>query len=124
MATHHESDHESQHEHAGDIRGEFHRLVNMSPTELENWLKTEDSKAVGWKGEDGDGEGESVGHEMGRHIVQMLRTKVGDLTEEDDRRMHKVVGYIKRHSAQRPAHVEGSNWEKSLKNWGHDPLKS
>jgi Protein of unknown function (DUF3140) len=38
--------------------------------------------------------------------------------------MRKVVGYVKRHLAQRPSSdVEDSNWRASLKNWGHDPLK-
>ncbi len=119
MAT----DHHDPHEHADDIRGEFRRLVNMTPAALERWLATDESKAVGWKGPDGDGEGESVGHAEGARIVAILHKRAGDLDAEDDRHMHKVVGYIKRHMAQKPAHPEGSNWEKSLKNWGHDPAK-
>jgi len=38
--------------------------------------------------------------------------------------MHEVVAYVKHHLAQRPAHPEGSRWEASLKNWGHDSGKS
>jgi hypothetical protein len=39
--------------------------------------------------------------------------------------MKKVVGYIRRHTAQRPTrNIETSNWRYSLMNWGHDPLKS
>jgi len=50
-------------------------LVNMSPSELKDWLETSDSQDSGWsKDNDGkveeDGEGhESVGHESGRKIV-------------------------------------------------------
>ena len=37
--------------------------------------------------------------------------------------MRKVIGYIRRHSAQRPANVYTSRWRYSLMNWGHDPTK-
>jgi hypothetical protein len=46
-----------------DIRHAFDDVVNMTPKELERWLETDESKAVGW------GDGESVGHESGRRIV-------------------------------------------------------
>jgi hypothetical protein len=37
--------------------------------------------------------------------------------------MRKVVGYIRRHLAQRPSgHVQDTRWRHSLMNWGHDPL--
>ncbi|HEU4458455.1 MAG TPA: DUF3140 domain-containing protein [Methylibium sp.] len=38
--------------------------------------------------------------------------------------MHKVVGYIHRHLAQRPHEVEHSRWRYSLMNWGHDPTRT
>ena len=35
--------------------------------------------------------------------------------------MQKVVGYIKRHLAQRPdGSLSETDWNYSLKNWGHD----
>ena len=38
--------------------------------------------------------------------------------------MRKVVGYIKRHSAQKPGgDIENTPWRFSLMNWGHDPMK-
>jgi len=38
--------------------------------------------------------------------------------------MKKVVGYVSRHTAQRPdGETQGTRWESSLKNWGHDPEK-
>ena len=105
------------------IRKEFDEAVNMSAAELETWLTTEESQAVGWKGEDGHGEGESVGHRSGLRIVELLHKKGGDLDEDDLAHMKKVVGYVHRHMAQEPAHPEGSRWAASLKNWGHDPAK-
>ena len=93
----------------------------MTPTELERWLGTDESQAVGWGGEDG----ESVGHESGRRIVAIKRKKQDDLGEDDYEQMRKVVGYARRHLAQGgPADdVEHSKWRYSLMNWGHDPLK-
>jgi len=107
-----------------EIRRDFQEAVNMTPTELEKWLDTDESKEVGWKGEDGKGSGESVGHKSGKRIVELLHTKAADLDEDDLAHMKKVTGYVHRHLAQKPAHPDGSRWEASLKNWGHDPAKS
>ena len=105
------------------IRKAFGEAVNMTVSELEAWLATDASKEVGWKGDDGQGAGESVGHRSGARIVELLGTKAADLNHDDLAHMRKVVGYVHRHMAQKPAHPEGSRWAASLKNWGHDPLK-
>lgn len=94
----------------------------MSACELENWLRTASSHAVGWKGVDGKAR-ESVGHASGRRIVQILRKRNEELTADDYAHMRKVVGFIRRHSAQRPQNIYTSRWRYSLMNWGHDPLK-
>jgi len=104
-----------------DVRREFEDLVNMAPKELEEWLATDESKEVGWQ----KGSGESVGHDSGRRIVRLRRTKVTDLQEDDYAHMRKVTGYIKRHTKQGPpqkSDTETSRWRYSLMNWGHDPL--
>ena len=106
------------------IRDNFKAAMNMSAAELAAWLETEDSWAVGWKGPDGKGSGESVGHKSGRRIVQILRSHVAELEPDDYAHMRKVVGYVHRHLAQRPTrNVETSRWRYSLMNWGHDPCK-
>ena len=103
---------------------DFNDAVNMAPAELEKWLETDDSKAVGWKGEDGKGSGESVGHKSGERIVAIKRAKKADLGDDDYDHMRKVVGYVARHSKQRPdGDVTDTRWRYSLMNWGHDPLK-
>ncbi|MFD2238519.1 DUF3140 domain-containing protein [Aureimonas populi] len=100
---------------------EFRSLANMTPTELERWLETEESKTVGITKK---GESESVGHASGRRIIEIKATKKVDLTDSQWAHMRKVVGYIKRHSAQKPqGDVTKSRWRYSLMNWGHDPLK-
>jgi hypothetical protein len=100
-------------------RRDFDDAVNMTPSELEKWLETDESKAVGQK----DG-GESVGHRSGRRIVELLRTRKDDLSDADLAHMRKVVGYVRRHMEQRPSgDVRDTPWRHSLMNWGHDPLK-
>ncbi|MBB2900513.1 hypothetical protein FHR75_001301 [Kineococcus radiotolerans] len=101
-----------------DVEQRFGDAVNMTPKELEEWLATDESQSVGV------GEGESVGHHSGRRIVEILRTRKADRTDEDHEHMRKVAGYVARHSKQRPdGDVTGTRWRYSLMNWGHDPLK-
>lgn len=115
-------------EHPDDTRHAFGEAVNMAPSELENWLETQESRSVGWAagGTRSDAAGpESVGHASGRRIVELKRTTKDDLTDDDLAHMRKVTGYVKRHLAQGPPEddAEHSRWRYSLMNWGHDPLK-
>jgi hypothetical protein len=104
------------------VRADFSAAVNMTADELEAWLATEPSQAVGWKGADGS-LAESVGHASGRRIVQILRKRPTELAADDYAHMRKVVGYVRRHSAQRPDNIYTSKWRYSLMNWGHDPTQ-
>ena len=102
-----------------DVYSDFTDCVNMQPKELEEWLETQKSKSVG----DNDG-GESTGHRSGRRIVEIKRTNKDDLTDSQYEHMQKVVGYVHRHTAQKPSgDIEESDWRYSLMNWGHDPCK-
>jgi len=105
------------------VRAEFGEAVNMTAGELEKWLETDESRSVG---QDSDGSGESTGHASGRRIVDLLRTRKDDLTDDDLAHMRKVHGYVQRHLAQQPKKedLETSRWRYSLMNWGHDPLKT
>jgi hypothetical protein len=109
-------------EERDELRSRFDEAVNMTPKELEDWLRTPQSQEVGWGKDDG---GESVGHESGRRIVAIMREKRVELGDDDYAHMKKVVGYVQRHLAQGgPAEgVEESRWRFSLMNWGHDPVK-
>jgi hypothetical protein len=108
------------HDTDTDTYAEFREVVNMTAAELSRWLETDEANAVGQK----SGGGESVGHDSGRRIVTLLHTKKSDLTEADEAHMRKVIGYVHRHLAQRPAgDVTDTRWRYSLMNWGHDPLK-
>ncbi|MEU1874410.1 DUF3140 domain-containing protein [Streptomyces sp. NPDC048376] len=102
-----------------ETRDAFRESVNMTPAELDRWLDTDASRDAGHH-QDG---GESVGHASGRRIVEILHKNKGDLSDDDYEHMRKVVGYVRRHLAQRPSgDVEDTRWRHSLMNWGHDPL--
>ncbi|MEU6346902.1 DUF3140 domain-containing protein [Streptomyces sp. NPDC046977] len=103
-----------------DTLDAFEEAVNMTPAELEKWLATDESRGVGQS----SGGDESVGHASGRRIIDLLRTKKDDLSEDDVTHMRKVVGYVHRHAKQRPSgDVTETRWRHSLMNWRHDPLK-
>ncbi len=104
------------------IRMDFTAAVNMTKREIEEWLATSESRKVGWKGSDGNAN-ESVGHASGHRIVEILGKTAAELDWADHRHMRKVVGFIRRHTAQRPENIYTSRWRYSLMNWGHDPLK-
>jgi hypothetical protein len=104
------------------IRRQFAEAVNMSASELRDWLETDESRKVGWKGKDGTAS-ESVGHASGRRIVALLGKRADELSDDDFAHMRKVVGYVHRHRAQRPENIYTSRWRYSLMNWGHDPCR-
>lgn len=107
---------------------EFNSLVNMSASELKDWLQSEDSMSSGWSKDVGSGE--TIGHESGDKIVQILEKnpdKDPDVYDEEDiQHMRRVVAYCKRHLTQEEKAKQDANSKsyKSLKNWGHDPLKA
>ena len=104
------------------IAHDFFEAVNMTPGDIERWLETDHSRSVG---QVRDGEHESVGHQSGRHIVEILRKPRRTLDDTDHAHMAKVVSYIHRHLAQRPdGDIRETRWRWSLMNWGHDPLHS
>ena len=110
------------HRHPNDeaaIRKEFNRLVNLSPAQLRAWLEGAESRKVGMVRR---GETESVGRQSARKILAILSRRVDELTDADYDHMRKVIGYCRRHLAQRPAgDVTETRWRWSLMNWGHDP---
>ena len=117
----------SDEEKAGTAR-EFKHVVNMTPAALKKWLGSAASRSVGMTPEGEkvthDGEGHSVGHAMGERILALKAKPAAELDEDDYHAMRKIVGYVHRHSKQRPqGDVTDTRWRKSLMNWGHDPLK-
>ena len=98
---------------------EFKQVVNMSANALAAWSKTDESKAVGFKTSEGS---QSIGHRSGKKIIALLGKTQAEFTSSDIAHARKVVGYVHRHLAQRPAgDVSRTHWRYSLMNWGHDP---
>jgi hypothetical protein len=94
------------------IRNDFNALVNLEPAELRAWLKTPESHRVGMVR---PGETESVARQSAKKIRPRPRRP---------RPHEEVVGYRRRHLAQRPwGDVPQARWRWSLMNWGHDPLR-
>jgi len=107
---------------------EWNELVNMTPHELKDWLGKDESAGSGWSKDDGSDE--TIGHESGRKIIEILeknpKKEESKYDDEDLQHMRKVVNYCKRHLAQEEKAKQDTNSKsyKSLKNWGHDPLKT
>lgn len=85
-------------------------VVNMTAREMDKWLATDKSKAMG--------------DESGEHITRILRSPKADLTDDDVDHMRRVVENVQRLLGQRPfGDVRETRWRYSLMNRGHDPLK-
>ena len=97
---------------------EFHTVVNMTSRELEDWLRTRSAD------EDDEALPDQAGTPTGRHVVQILGKRRGDLTEDDARVMRRVVERVR---AQRRDDLEptagDAAWRHRLMSLGHDPLK-
>ncbi len=50
---------------------EFKTLVNMTASQPEKWLKTDESKHTGQD----SGGGEAIGQKSGKHIIKILQKK-------------------------------------------------
>lgn len=88
----------------------FRNDVNTTAAELERWLQTKEPKPVGQD----SGDGSSIGHQSGEHIVRMLHKKAADLTPDDEAHLHEVHAYVSRHMAQRPqGDVTNTRWRYS-----------
>lgn len=117
-----------------EVITEFNEYVNVSASELDKWLKSDDSSKAGWHKDGGDGE--SVGQESGHKIVEILKSNPSKdpekYTDDQIQHMRKVASYCKRHLAQEAKGLKDKGPEEakktksyiSLMNWGHDPLKA
>ena len=104
----------------GEVYKEFKELVNMSASELEKWLKTDESTHTGQD----SGDGEAIGHKSGKQIIDILHRKKSELSDDDYHQMQRVISYISRHKAQKPhGDLSETRWNYSLKNWGYDYSK-
>jgi hypothetical protein len=104
-----------------EVWEDWKRTVNMTAREIEKFLGTEKSRMVAersfgaaWTAEEAAGT-----------VITLLRSPKADLTPDDAEAMRTVVGFVRRHLADRPrGDVRETRWRYLLMNWGHDPLKS
>ncbi|MCO1659654.1 DUF3140 domain-containing protein [Pseudonocardia humida] len=101
-----------------ELWDEFHRVVNMTSRELEEWLRTQAAH------EDFEDLPDQVGTPTGREVLAVLGKRRVDLTDADERAMRKVVDKV--HSQRRddlePTAGQAA-WRHKLMSIGHDPLK-
>jgi hypothetical protein len=102
-----------------EVRAAFAKIINMTPREIEDWHKTDQSKSVGQD----SGDGVSVGVKAGQRTLQLLRIKRAP-NADDIKHMRRVVHFLARQLMLAPRqNRETSRWRYALMNWGHDPLK-
>ena len=97
----------------------FHQVINMTSEELRAWLLTEAS------GENASpaGSGPAL-PELGRQVVELLRKRKVELTQQDADVMEQVVDFVLTQEAEGPADMESDDeWRHSLMTVGHDPMR-
>ncbi|KWT63214.1 hypothetical protein ADL21_03890 [Streptomyces albus subsp. albus] len=101
-----------------ELWNEFHRAVNMTSRELQEWLSVESA------GENSEEVPDRAGRPLGRQVLEILGKRRTDLTDTDAEAMRRVVEII---ATQRPAGTDvtagGTDWRHGLMDIGHDPLK-
>jgi uncharacterized protein DUF3140 len=95
-----------------DLWREFHRAVNMTPAELEAWLRAEEAG------------NSQVATEVTHRILDLVSRPREELTPEDVAVMESVVGRIRieHRDNLRPAAGDDA-WRNRLMALGHDPDK-
>lgn len=97
---------------------EFHRVVNMTSRELEDWLRTASATP------DVEALPDEAGPATGRAVVRILGKRRTDLTPDDLTAMRRVVDRIRtvRRDDLEPT-AGDARWRRRLMSLGHDPLK-
>ena len=96
----------------------FHRVVNMTSRELEDWLRTRAAD------EEAEELPDQAGTETGRQVLHILGKRRTDLTDDDVDVMQRVVDRVlaERRDDLEPTAGE-AHWRYRLMSMGHDPLK-
>jgi Protein of unknown function (DUF3140) len=98
----------------------FHQVVNMTSEELRAWLLIEASSDNASPA----GPGPAL-PELGRQVVELLRKRKVELTQQDADVMEQVVDFVLTQEAEGPPDMESDDeWRHSLMTVGHDPMRS
>lgn len=101
-----------------ELWDEFHRVVNMTSRELQEWLATDVAD------EDSEPDPRRAASPGGREVLAVLGKRRRDLDRADVECMRAVVAHV--HEARRDdlEPVAGqAAWRRDLMRIGHDPLK-
>lgn len=97
---------------------DFHRVVNMTSRELQQWLMVQGAD------EDSESLPDQAGSHLGHRVLQILGKRRADVTPDDVAVMEQVVDRV---TSQRREDLEptagDTAWRHRLMNVGHDPLK-
>jgi Protein of unknown function (DUF3140) len=97
---------------------EFHRVVNMTSRELNDWNRTRSAT------EDAEPFPDQAGTSLGHRVAAILAKRRSDLTDEDVDAMTKVVDIVRRERREDLEPAAGDDhWRRRLMSIGHDPLK-
>ncbi len=98
---------------------EFHRVVNMTSRELNEWNRTRTAT------EEAEPFPDQAGTSLGHRVAAILAKRRTDLTDEDVDAMTKVVDVVHRERRDDLEPTAGDDhWRRRLMSIGHDPLKS
>jgi len=97
----------------------FHRVVNMTSRELQEWLMVEGA------GEQTEALPDQAGSGLGRRVVEILGKRRGDLTDDDARVMQSVVDrVVARRGEELDRPVVDDAERRRLRDIGHDALRA
>ena len=102
-------------------------LINMSPTEIQSFLDSQEGKTAGLSRKEASKEGITSGRDSARAIIRMLKVPFEEWTSNDLRWMNKQISFISRMLGVKGPlkDSDGKPTRKllALKVWGHNPLK-
>ena len=103
------------------------KLINMSPSEIQSFLDSQEGKSAGLSRKEASKEGITSGRDSARAIIRMLKIPYKDWTSNDLKWMKKQISFISRMKGNSGPlkDSDGKPTRKllALKVWGHNPLK-
>jgi hypothetical protein len=101
-----------------ELWDEFHRVVNMTSRELNEWMRTDSA------GEEAETLPDHAGRSLGHRVAAILAKRRSDLTDDDVAAMTKVVETVRQERRDDLEPTAGDDhWRRKLMSIGHDPLK-
>lgn len=116
-------------EEKDEIFSKWRELINMSPSELQEWAKNPDRLKASINRQEAKKEhgGIHSGYDSLHRIKRRINKKRSEWTSEDYDNAAQENSFNSRMLGNTPgapvSETKSSKWEISLRNWGHDPRK-